>query len=342
MTTRRRHALFSLLFFLLLLAATVIGIEIALPRIFGKWWGSIDLVGNPDHRMTREQHDDVNSDGVRSALEPSQFRAGDYNIIMLGDSFVYGMLLGRQDTLPFRLEQLARAQGHPTVNVINFGWISASPYLSLRQLKDIGAKYQPDLVVQVVDMTDAWDDTFYRRAVERQGFFAIGHWIPATSMLLGKWGREFVQADWYSQALWGVPWQRYFPMERPLAETRPYLETVMQNLDATHQFTQGTLGVPYVVFVMPRSVQYSATETPDDRSTEYSRLGPYSLEPFRFYAEAAQARPYPVIPLLEDFRQSPVQGLTFAHDPHLSSVGNKEAARFVWQHLQALGLPPGP
>lgn len=337
--TRSRRVLFSLVFGAMLIALPIVVIEVAAPRIFGKMWSNIDLVGNPDHRMTPEQFDDVNSDGLRSAREASAFHEADYNILMLGDSFVYGMLLGRQDALPYRLEQLARSQGHARVNVINAGWISASPYLSLRQLEAIGLAYKPDLVVQVVDMTDAWDDTFYRRAVERKGYFAVGHWIPATSMLLGKWGRDVVQSDWYSQLLWGLPWQRYFPMERPLAETRPYLEEVVRNLDATYAYTQSTLHVPYVVFVMPRSVQYSQTETPDDHSTEYTRLGPYSLEPFRFYAEARQNKPYPVISLLDDFRQSTVTGLTFAHDPHLSSEGNKEAARFLWAHLQAQGLP---
>lgn len=337
--SRWRYGLFSAVLLLLLLSVTVVALEVMVPRVFGKWWPSINLVGNPDHRMTPAQYDDVNSDGVRSAKEAKDFSADDYNIIMLGDSFVYGMLLGRQDTLPFRLEQLAHAQDHPQVNVINFGWISASPYLSLRQLKDIGQKYKPDLIVHMVDMTDAWDDTFYQRAVERSGFFAIGHWIPATTLLLGKLGHDVIHADWYSQTLWSLPWQRYFPMERPLTETRPYLDTVMSNLDATQAYVRDVLHVPYVVFVMPRSAQYSATETPEDHSGEYTRLGPYSLEPFRFYAEAGQGRPYPLISLLDDFRTCPVKGLTFPQDPHLSSEGNKQAAGFVWQHLQALGLP---
>lgn len=336
--SKLRYVLFSLLFCVLLVLVGLLALEIGMPLAWGKWWSSMNLVGNPDHRMTQEQFDDVNADGIRCGLEGADIRDEDFTIIVLGDSFVYGMLLGRQDTLPYRLEQLARAQGHANVHVINFGWISASPYLSLRLLKDIGHKYKPDLVIEVVDMTDAWDDTFYQRAVEQRGFFRVARWMPATAMLLGKLGRDVVQQDGFSQALWGVPWQRYFPMERPLAETRPYLDGVVRNLDETYQYVTAELQVPFVAFIMPRSVQYSATETPDDHSTEYTRLGPYSLEPFRYFDEVAPARPYPLIPLLEDFRHSTVQGLTFAHDPHLSSEGNKEAARFVWQHLQTRGI----
>lgn len=337
---KSRYVLFSAMFSVVLLLVTIIGIEIVIPRFFGKWWGDINLVGNPDHRMTQLAYSDVNSDGVRSALEPGEFRKEDFNIIMLGDSFVYGMFLGRQDTIPFRLEQLAHEAGYSNIHVVNFGWVSSSPYLSLRLLRDIGKKYQPDLVIDVVDMTDFWDDTFYRNAVERRGFFTLAHWMPATSLLLGKWGREIIRKDWYSKTLWGVPWQRYFAMERPLDETRPYLDALVSNLDETDRYTEQELHARFVTFVMPRSVQYSTRETPDDKSDEYTRLGPYSLEPFRYFSGIAPQKSYPVISLLDDFRNTTVFPITLAHDPHHTSAGNKESARFIWQHLQSLDVLP--
>jgi hypothetical protein len=282
----------------------------------------------------------VNSDGIRSALEPTAFREEDFNVIVLGDSFVYGMLLGRQDTLPYRLEEMAHQAGMANVHVVNFGWISSSPYLSLRLLRDIGKAYKPDLVIEVVDMTDFWDDTFYRRAVEHRGFFKVARWMPATALLLGKWGREVIRNERYSQTLWGVPWQRYFAMERPLEQTRPYLDALVGNLDETEHFVSQELQVPFAVFVMPRSVQYSERETPDDHSGEYTRLGPYSQEPFRYFAEIAPRKAYPVISLLDDFRKTTAFPLTFEHDPHHTSLGNRESARFLWQHLQSLRLLP--
>lgn len=337
----RRIIGFSLFYLCLLVAVSIFVLEISAPLVFGKWWSGINLVANPDHRMVRENYSDLNSDGIRSAIEPDQVRDEDFNIIVLGDSFVYGMWLGRQDTLPYRLEQLARKAGYTNVHVFNYGWISASPYLSLRLLKEVGEKYKPDLVIEVVDMTDFWDDTFYRRAVERQGFFKLAHWIPATSIfVLGKLGREIIKADWFSVPLWGTPWQRYFPMERPLDETRPYLDALTGNLDATHRFVADKLQAKFAAFVMPRSVQYSATETPHDSSDEYTRLGPWSLEPFRYFAEVAPQKPYPIISLLDDFRQTKEFPLTMDADPHHTSLGNKVSAQFIWQHLQQQGLFP--
>lgn len=340
LTNKIKYLVFSLVFFILLVLLAVIALEILVPRVFGVWWPSVNVISNPDHRMTQAMYEDVNTDGIRSAREAADFPEEDFNIIVLGDSFVYGMLLGRQDALPYRLEELAHAAGYTHVNVINFGWISASPYLSLRLLRDIGEKYKPDLVIDVVDMTDFWDDTFYRRAAERSGFFAVAHWIPGTSLLLGRLGREVVRQDWYSIGLWGTPWQRYFAMERPLEQTRPYLDALVSNLDETDQYAKNVLQARFAVFVMPRSVQYSERETPDDNSDEYTRLGPYSQEPFHYFAEVASQKPYPVISLLDDFRTTTAFPLTFENDPHHSSLGNKESARFIWQHLQQQGLLP--
>ncbi len=332
---------FSILFFFLLLFLSVVFLEVAGPLVFGKWWTSINIVSNPDHRMTQEQYTDLNSDNIRSAIEPDDVKDSDFNIIVLGDSFVYGMWLGRQDTLPYRLEELAHKAGYANVRVFNYGWISSSPFLSLRLLKEIGKKYKPDLVIEVVDMTDFWDDTFYRRAAERKGFFKVAHWIPVTSIfVLGKLGREVIKADWFTKPLWGTPWQRYFAMERPLSETRPYLDELTSNLDETNQYVNNVLHTKFAAFIMPRSVQYSKTETINDHSTEYTRLGPWSLEPFHYFSEVAPTKPYPIISLLSDFQHTKEFPLTMDNDPHHTSLGNKVSARFIWQHLQEQGLFP--
>ena len=52
-------------------------------------------------------------------------------------------------------------------------------------------------------------------------------------------------------------------------------------------------------------------------------LGPWSLEPFSYFAEVAPSKPYPIISLLEDFRHTKEFPLTMDHDPHHTSLGNK-------------------
>ena len=45
-------------------------------------------------------------------------------------------------------------------------WVSSSPLLNLRLLRDVGHKYRPDLVVYSLDMTDFRDDLHYEHALE--------------------------------------------------------------------------------------------------------------------------------------------------------------------------------
>src|SRR5262249_440735 len=127
----------------------------------------VALVRNPDHRL-RANTSETNADGLRTRKEAHDFTDDAMNTAFLGDSFVFGAREFPQLALPAQLERLLQAR-HPEckVNVANFGWVSSSPYLSLRLLKDIGRKYAPDLVLLGVDMTDFHDDLKYRLLVER-------------------------------------------------------------------------------------------------------------------------------------------------------------------------------
>lgn len=99
------------------------------------------LLGDIDHRM-EPNGKAINSDGIRYPLEADMVRTDDVNVLFLGDSFVYGFGLAPHKALPVVLEGMAREKlPDRRINIINFGWTSSSPYLSLRLLRDIGARY---------------------------------------------------------------------------------------------------------------------------------------------------------------------------------------------------------
>ena len=89
------------------------------------------LVADPDHHM---QHGDklfsgLNSDNIRSPHEASQISDADFNIVFLGDSFIYGFVMGSKLSPPAQLENILREKYHRNdINVINFGWTSSSPF----------------------------------------------------------------------------------------------------------------------------------------------------------------------------------------------------------------------
>jgi hypothetical protein len=130
-----------------------------------------------------------------------------------------------------------------------------------------------------------------------------------------------------------IPAERFFALEHPLEETRDDIERgsmrVLRELD---RFTTDVLGAEMALVVYPRPHQYSEREAPVHwESDEYETLGPYSREPFRYFAEVADQLPYPVIDLLPAFDATDEFPLFFPRDPHW----NRRGVRFVAAHVAA-------
>lgn len=289
------------------------------------------FVNDVDHRMRPNSRDDINSDGIRSRLEASEFPASEQNIVFLGDSFVYGFEVEEQQTVPALLQAKMRAQ-HPQakVNVANFGWISSSPLLSLRLLKDIGHKYNPDVVMLAVDMTDFNDDIKYQKLLERKGIYSVVDYVPVTFMGVRK---MISKVPALYNRIFGEPATRFFMTKAPLEETRPYFAYLQSNLDALEDYVVNQLDAKFVVFVFPRGYQYSAAESPNNwEQAEYEILGPYAHEPFRYFEEIAPTVDYPIFSLLSDFQETEVFPTALDNDPHWTQAGNRVAADAVYRY----------
>lgn len=208
-------------------------------------------------------------------------------------------------------------------------------------MRDKGSLYKPDLVVLTVDMTDIFDDQLYRNILERRHFFRWGQYLPAITQFISLANQSWWQSEWLAKTLFGVPGRHYFIVEQPLEQTRPYFNGLMQNVDAVATYCREVLHVPFVLFVMPRHFQYDPRESPENwEKGQYPLAGQYLLEPFRYFGEVAEQKPYPVISLLDDFRGAGQFPLVFADDPHLNEQGNAFAADAMFRHLQQRGLLP--
>jgi hypothetical protein len=336
-----RKAVFSLLLILVSAAVSILLLEYGLRIFYFKPWAEANLIGNPDHRMTRQYHDNVNADGIRSPVEAEAFRAENFNVLFLGDSFTYGWRVMMGKTLPAQFERQAREAGYPLMRAVNFGWVSSSPYLSNRLLRDKGSNYKPDLVVLTLDMTDVFDDRLYRNIVERRHFFRTGQYLPAITLFISVINQSLWQSEWLAQQAFGVPARRFFIVERPLDETRADFERMMVNVDAIHAYCRDVLDVPFVLFVMPRHFQFDPRLSPDNwEKAQYPLAGPYLQEPFRYFEEAAQQRSYPIVSLLADFQTTTVFPVTFQDDPHLNEAGNTVASTAIFKRLLQQGLLP--
>jgi hypothetical protein len=86
--------------------------------------------------------------------------------------------------------------------------------------------------------------------------------------------------------------------------------------------------------VLPRSYPFSAREAPRNKGAgEYEVLGPYSLEPFRFFDELRPTKPDPIVSLLEDFRANTEFPTCFEDDAHWTALGHRVAARALAREL---------
>ena len=332
-----KHRLFSISLFLLVTLTCLTIIEVTLRYFVFIPWSEENIVNNPDHRMTHFSHNNINSDGIRSRQEASDYHGEDFNIIFLGDSFIYGWRLKMGQTIPAEFEKFAHATGYERVHAANFGWVSSSPYLSKRLLVDIGQKYKPDLVVLLLDMTDIFDDRLYQNIVEQKRFFAIGRFIPGITLLISKINQTLWQSDFLADTLFGVPARRYFIAEQPLESTRNSFDNTMKNIDDINSYCRESLGVPFALFIMPRHFQYDARLSPDNwEKKQYALLGPFALEPFRYFDEIAKKREYPVISLLPDLQHTNVFPTTFQDDPHLNEKGSLFTAEVMFRYLRAV------
>jgi hypothetical protein len=299
-----------------------------------------------DHRL-KPNGRKINSDGVRFAWEADVLTDSDFVVLFLGDSYTYGWKLRHGDSYPYVFERLLERRGcSAPVRAVNMGWTSSSPLLGLRLLREVGFKYRPDLVVYNLDMSDFHDDLDYAIKLRRGGdlepdWAALldrvlgtrlpGWRLPPDLIAAARRLRRAAAPPQIGVAAEELPSERFFVLEHPLEQTRDAIERgtmgVLRELD---RFTTDRLGAQLVLVVYPRPHQYSDREAPVHwESDEYETLGPYSREPFRYFAEVSDQLPYPVIDLLPAFEATDRFPLFFPRDPHW----NREGARFVAEQV---------
>ncbi len=301
------------------------------------------VVRDPDHRMqASDKHfSGLNSDNIRSTHEGIDIKDSDFNIVFLGDSFIYGFLMPEEKSPPAQLENILRERFHRNdINVINFGWTSSSPYLDLRLLKDIGKKYKPDLVLLALDMSDYRDEWFYRGVIEQRGFYHFVVQYPR----LASWLKnllEWIAPAWDAhKLLFGYSGTGgYFVARQPLEKSQHLFDAIYETLLAIHEYSSQELHVPLAVFVPPRHWQYTDKEAPDTwERGSFDALGPYALENFRYFDDKKSTAPFPLITMLEDFRQTDRFPLNFQKDSHWNKHGAQFFAERVAAHCEQLGL----
>ena len=183
MTDRQSTPIFVRVLFLVVLAFTALGVIESGFMLYDVWTkGSLSAQRAPDlsfgirswtvhHAMRpgfQSPNISTNSFGLRSPEVSVPKPRGTFRILLLGDSFTFGLRVGADEVFARRLEQQLRAR-FPSVpvEVVNAGVISYCPLLEYLQYRHHLHSLDPDLVVLNFDMSDVQDHLAYARDLVR-------------------------------------------------------------------------------------------------------------------------------------------------------------------------------
>lgn len=269
------------------------------------------------HRTT------IDSLGYRGVDFPRQKGAGEFRILFIGDSFVYGDFVNDDETMPAQLEQqLARTcRG---VRVINAG-LPGSTIVDQRHMLDRGLPLAPDLVLLSFTENDVadlgaeplWDGLARNRAAKSR--FPLNVLYPVVrrsalwNALLSVQGRR--RAGEQARA------REASPEAAASADSAGTLSETEQALRVRYDSTLATIagllasrGVPFVFTAFPAHLTV---------------LGQWSTNQIDWVHDVARRHGVPDVRLLEALRRSGKSELELyllPHDGHPSGLGYRIAA----------------
>ena len=130
-------------------------------KVFLREPNSIEIHTSPETDEKHEAH--INKYGYRGKDFEMPKPKDITRIFAVGDSFTHAVGMADTDTIPYKLDELLK-EINPKIEVINAGVGHTSPVTHYINFKNIHLKYQPDLVLLLLDWTDLWDDWHSERS----------------------------------------------------------------------------------------------------------------------------------------------------------------------------------
>ncbi len=302
----------------------------------------------------------TNEDGFRTSYSRRSIQAFDHRIAVLGDSFVFGVLLQEDQTLAVKLEQeLRRGLQNASVAVLNTGEVSYSPFLERIVYDRKVRAYKPTLVLLILDVSDIGDDIRYEReaVVDRDAVrFREGdletlsyhgpviHWLgsllryPFRVFADNPTPKPFSSTQVLAEVDGVTERDVFFVYEHSLEKTRPYFQRTLEHINAIAKDVRND-GARFIVIVTPRFHHWNRSECSRNREKGRYRLdAPFQFEYFRFFDEMRDSVEFPIVNLLSAFQNTHEYPLVFDDDPHWNERGNEFVAHNVVDSLLVRNL----
>lgn len=316
----------------------------------------------------------TNEIGLRSLHTREAFINYPRRVVLLGDSFTFGLYVPQSNAFPQVLEKRWQERlGNQAVAVLNAGVVSYSPFLERLLYEKELAAWQPQVVLLVLDATDVADDIQYARQARQgpngeiffpqkgflkllaagdswtdhcalcQRFFLpfsflkgfLFHPVVMSTETIGPSAIR-IEVDGQEES------NNFFIYRHPLATTGPYFEAMLANIRAIADLVHHD-GGQFLLVVPPRFQHWNLKECPNNWEGGQYRLDePYQNEMFRFFEEKRSSVDFPILNLLPAFKATREFPLVFEDDPHWNSAGHRFVAGEVDAELVRLGWIPGP
>lgn len=302
----------------------------------------------------------TNEDGFRTTYSRADFLGYGHRIVVMGDSFAFGLGVTQESSCPQMMESLLRDRlGSERIAVLNAGLNSYSPFLSDLTFKGLITDYRPTVVALLLDAGDIGDDAKYLLEARFDGesvhfddmdvYRAEYHYYgalyeifrPVTEALatclrypFARVNRPRYDFDKFEITIENTKeTNKYFIYRHPLELTRPYfLQTVTYLDDIADECRK--IGARFLLVVTPRFHHWNPSECPDNLETAaYSRSEPYQYEYFKFFEELGGHTSYDILDMLPAFQATDEYPLVFANDPHWNERGHAFVARTLSDYL---------
>jgi len=278
----------------------------------------------------------INSQGLRDYKHQKHKKSSSYRILVMGDSFTFGLGVNSEETYTKVLETLLNqnldGKTQKQYEVINAGIDGYGTEQEYFYLEELGNQYRPDLVIvglyanDIADVMQTIPFIYYKNRIKTSFYFLS--FLKGLYTILKVALRNDIQST-----ILQIYQDQYTPQfEKALQKTKKIL---LKTRDFTH-----SIGAEMVIVIIPLTFEIGRSEW------EKGRFGQlYSDEFFNknmhkfssIFTEFGKAEEIYTLPLLPIFRKSKKK-LYYLRDPHWNKEGHSLAAESIYNFLEKKGL----
>lgn len=280
----------------------------------------------------------INSNGFRDYEYHKDKGSTTFRILVLGDSFTFGIGVDMEETYPKLLEKMLNRhlgeKGPQKYEVINAGADGYGTEQEYLYLENLGNQYRPDLVIIGLYSNDVTDvmkgiSSDYTRTWLKNNFYFLSYIRGLQRGLI-----KIIFNRKIHKHLFQIYGDKYTPQfENALSETKEYIVKIRD--------LSSVIGAKTLLVIIPQCFETNRTEWEkrgigDSYNDEFFNNN--MLKYSNTFTEFGKRKGIPTLPLLPVFRKSKITPLYLLHDSHWNKHGHELGALSIYNFIKENGL----